>query len=123
MGQSYNPSALVGCQDTIALMQHIWQNRQQPPHVVLSSTKQLPQYTSLKQNTFSPAAAGIVDRELFNMIADVKTFNDPPYEVYNAAGKAAEAEMRVGYKRLDGMTSNFVYGELFMVQNVFCNCN
>ena len=120
MGQSYNPTALLGCANTTALMMHIWQNRQHPPHVVLSSTKQLPQYSSLKQNTFSPAAAFIVDREIFNMIADAKTFNDPPYEVYNAAGQGAEAKMRVGYKRLDGMTKKLTFGILFTVQSASC---
>jgi hypothetical protein len=118
MGQSYDPSALLGCESTVALMRHIWQNRQQPPHIVLASTKQLPQYTALKQNTFSDAAAGIADHELRNMIADAKTFDDPPYEIFNAADKGAEAQMRVGYKRLDGMTTTLVYGTLFTIQNM-----
>jgi hypothetical protein len=121
MGESYNPVANLGCENTTTLMRYIWQHRQQPPHTLLSSVKQLPQYKALKQNTFSAAAAGIVDREVFNMIADVKAFNDPPYEVYNKADQGAEANMRVGYKRLDGM-SDFVYGELFMVQNVLLIC-
>jgi hypothetical protein len=110
MGQSYNPTALLGCDNTIALMRHIWRNRQQPLHAVLSSLKQLPQYASLKEKTFSPAAASIVDRELANMIADAAKFNDPPYEVFNAAEQGAEAKMRVGYKRLDGMTKKLTYG-------------
>jgi hypothetical protein len=91
-------------------MRHIWRNRQQPLHAVLSSLKQLPQYASLKEKTFSPAAASIVDRELANMIADAAKFNDPPYEVFNAAEQGAEAKMRVGYKRLDGMTKKLTYG-------------
>jgi hypothetical protein len=117
MGESYNPVAYLGCENTTALMRYIWQHRQQASLTLLSSAKQLPQYKALKQNTFSAAAAGIVDREVFNMIADAKAFNDPPYEVYNKAAQGAEADMRVGYKRLDGM-SDFVYGELFMIQNV-----
>lgn len=110
MGQSYNPSAMLGCENTVTLMQHIWNNRLQQSHVVLASTKQLPQYKTLKQNTFSAAAAGIVDRELINMIADAKNFADPPYDVFNAANKGAEPQMRVGYKRLDGMTTQVHYG-------------
>jgi hypothetical protein len=110
MGQSYDPIAMLGCEDTVALMQHIWNNRQQPSLAVLSSAKQLPYYNSLKQNTFSTAAAGIVDRELFNMIADAKSFEDPPYDVFNTADTGAEPQMCVGYKRLDGMTTDVHYG-------------
>jgi hypothetical protein len=120
MGQSYNPSAMLGCENTTALMKHIWHNRQQPSHTVLASMRRLPQYNTLKQNTFSAAAAGIIDRELSNMIADAKAFNDPPYEVFNAAEKQAEPQMRVGYKRLDGMTTNLHYGESIFVQNMLC---
>ena len=125
MGQSYNPSAMLGCENTVTLMQHIWNNRQQPSHVVLASKKQLPQYKTLKQNTFSAAAASIVDRELINMIADAKNFADPPYDVFNAAGKGAEPQMRVGYKRLDGMTAQVHYGRVFffMLKSVCCITN
>ncbi len=112
MGQSFNPTALLGCENTTALMKHIWHNRQQPPHAVLASMKQLPEYIALKKNTFSAAAAGIVDRELLNMVTDAMAFNDPPYEVFNAAEKGAEPQMRVGYKRLDGMTTKVCYGKV-----------
>jgi hypothetical protein len=122
MGQSYNPSAMLGCENTVTLMQHIWNNRLQQSHMVLASTKQLPQYKTLKQNTFSAAAADIVDRQLINMIADAKNFADPPYEVFNAANKGAEPQMRVGYKRLDGMTTQIHYGRVdyFMLKSFCC---
>ncbi len=110
MGKSYNPTAWLGCDNTRALMMHIWRSRQQSTNAVFTSVKQLPQYKELKQNTFSAAAAGIVDRELINMISDAKAFNDPPYEVFNAADVGAEPKMQVGYKRLDGMTTRFHYG-------------
>lgn len=112
MGQSFNPTALLGCENTTALMKHIWHSRPQPPHTVLAAMKQLPEYTALKKNTFSAAAADIVDRELLNMITDAKAFNDPPYEVFNAAEKGTEARMSVGYKRLDGITTNVHYGKV-----------
>ena len=123
MGQSYNPVALLGCENTTVLMRHIWQNRQQQLPAVLSSTKELPQYKALKQNTFSAAAAGIVDRELCSMISDAKAFNDPPYEVFPKAVEGAEPQMHVGYKRLDGMTTNVHYGNFFTVGLMLCCCN
>jgi hypothetical protein len=122
MRESYSPVAYLGCENTTALMRYIWQHRHKPSEPLLSSAKQLPQYKALKQNTFSAAAAVIVEREVCNMILDARSFNDPPYEVYNKAHQGAEADMRVGYKRLDGM-SDIVYGELFMVQNVLFICD
>jgi hypothetical protein len=111
MGQSFNPIAKLGCENTTVLMKHIWLNRAQPTHVVFSSTRALPQYTTLKQNTFSDAAAEIVDRELINMIIDAQTFDDPAYKVFNEALPDDEAKMRVGYERFDGMTTKIEYGK------------
>jgi hypothetical protein len=110
MGQSYNPTAFLGCDNTVALMKYIWNNRLQPSHTVISSIKHLPEYKTLKQNTFSAGACSIVDRELFNMIADAKAFDDPPYEVFPNSDTGAEPQMSVGYKLLDGMTTDVHYG-------------
>jgi hypothetical protein len=112
MGQSFNPIAKLGCENTTILMKHIWHNRSQLTHEVFSSTRQLPQYTALKENTFSDAAAEIVDRELINMIIDAQTFHDPAYKVFNEAPPDHEAQMRVGYERFDGMTTNIEYGKI-----------
>jgi len=110
MGQSFNPIAKLGCENTTILMKHIWHNRAQLTHQVFSSTRQLPQYTALKENTFSDAAAEIVDRELINMIKDAQTFDDPAYKVFNEAPPDHEAQVRVGYERFDGMTTKIEYG-------------
>ncbi len=111
MGQIYSPFALLGCENTTALMKHIWHSRQLPPDTVLASIRQLPQYIALKKNTFSAAAAEILHRELVQMIADAKAFDDPPYDVFNAADEGAEAQICVGYKRLDEMTTNVYHGK------------
>jgi hypothetical protein len=117
MGKSYNPTAWLGSQNTLVLMRHIWQSRQQSMHAVLASMKQLSQYKELKQNDFSALATGMVDRELINMIIDAKAFNDPQYVVFNVAAPGAEPKMRVGYKRLDGMTTTLHYGASLPAKN------
>jgi hypothetical protein len=117
MGESYDPVAILGCENTVALMQYIWNNRQQPFREILSSTKQLPQYKALKQKTFSAAADRIVDLELCQMIECARqNINYPPYDVFDAADEGAEPQMCVGYKRLGGMTAHVRYGEV----NVSC---
>lgn len=113
MGQSYDPTAALSCENTRVLMHHIWSSRHQEIQSVIRSTKALPSYRALIENTFSKEAQNIADREIFNMVTDAKSFNDPEYRVFpDDSDKSVTPKMLVGYKRLDRLTTSVHYGAL-----------
>ncbi len=109
IGQTYNPIALHSCDDTHAVMKHIYAEIHDNKHdmlSVLSTTKKLPEYKRLVSSTFSKAAADVADIAIRNMISDARKFSDPEYAVF----RNPDGAMVIGYKVMDAMSTTLHYG-------------
>jgi len=102
-GSTYNPATHTIDMGTKALHRHIWDNRHQPPSLDELKTIQL--YTTMARQY--PALAGMVDNHLKQMLSDVKTFQNPAYEVV----EDHTGTKRIGYRDVGGsVCTNTKYG-------------
>ena len=90
-GSTHNPACRVHNDQTIAIMKHIWDNRDRD--LTLNDIRHLEVYRQLV-STMIPDAFRLIDCEIVKMLQDVQNFQDPAYVVH---------EGKVGYKTLDSI--------------------
>jgi hypothetical protein len=102
-GRTYNPATSYFSPDTKAILEYIWDHRQEG--VDLTRIRSLPEYNNLV-SVCNPAVIQLLEREVSSMLRDVNKFSDPPYELVTHA----DGRMEIGYKILDSVCFGTQYG-------------
>eukprot|EP01041_Mallomonas_annulata_P001955 gene1955-3795_t len=102
-GATYNPLTTYQSEETVAILTHIFDNRNSA--LTLQQIKALPAYITLIDKCYNEVIP-IIDNQLNRMLRDVKTFNQSPYEVVTVKGIGK----RIGYKTLDCVNTNIKHG-------------
>eukprot|EP01041_Mallomonas_annulata_P003358 gene3358-6649_t len=102
-GATYNPIAQFKSDEMIAILTHIFNNRNTA--LTLQHIKPLAAYIALIDKCYAEAIP-IIDKQIRSMLQDVKVFTDPPYEIVTLE----DIGKRIGYKTLDCVDTNISYG-------------
>eukprot|EP01041_Mallomonas_annulata_P009370 gene9370-19434_t len=102
-GATYNPIATFKSEETVSILTYIFTYRMNS--LTLDQIKALPAYTALINKCYDEVIP-VIDQQIKAMLRDVKTFNDPPYEVVIVEGVGK----RIGYKTLDCVDTKISYG-------------